>query len=981
MGPRLSLDLIKLGVALLAIAALGAWFVRTEPEALGEAHDRPAVTAILVDTSASVTRARKGWRRWAVRAIGEEARAADERGDEVALVTFDSVVERRAGPTDALSFFELLRRRSKTWLKSSDVDTVTDLAGAARTAGALLGEPGRAPGSIIVLGDGIPTGDDPSAALLRNPAWTVRLVAPPPLTSVDLGVTRTISPARVAPDVAVPIELDLTLVGPSLAAGATVLVDWSMQVTGTDSVTRGRQLEGPDRGASGGAPEGDGLLLSGTILTGTAEVAIPETAWAAAGSAAADGSSSRRAFRARFKVPGQKLGSASLRANVRLSGVAQDPFPENDIATARWTVGDPVRVLVCAPRTALGSATSFFNGTAFDGIEFVGVTPEALGTALAPASGERPDALVTIELPLASLPKEALQGFVETWGGGWVHSAGWPLTRTDGGALSQLAALEPDVDPKPPRDIVFLVDGSGSMEGERWMSMRTALRQLIPRVPATDTLSLRFFTDTVGHEELRLEAIGDRELSAGEEGSRSDQIRRLLRLDVPGGATNIVLSLLELARQRKSREHSGQPGADGRPVNDGLVVLISDGETQSFAGRRKMTRGKIAAGRDDLVVIHVGGERGVTFLKGLLLKGEEVVLVQDLGRLIDRLREALLDLRLVEGARLAPVDELPSDVDENWRATLEAALGRIPSMDPVFLQGAIPARPTEGAVGFGKLVSESLTLAGRTSTLAAAAERGRGLTVGLAVPLVEADADQPGAELQGAPVAWAWASELRHRSGWLAPFFRDAARRRDDADRDLVDEDPPQEATAAWVHDPSTVVGSDTRWEGPLLWIGSLPIDAPADLVGEFERGESLDEDGQRMGGGLIATARLDFAPSAVDPRAVRLVQVPREVEALAAGTAISLSIREAGPGRKPVAGPLRLVAPGPSEARSLGVGRIAAALRGDPGARGPGPSARAGGRSSTPPKGQRGHPLVAGLLISGLCALFAGAALQSRRG
>lgn len=50
MGPRLSLDLIKLGVALLAIAALGAWFVRTEPEALGEAHDRPAVTAILVDT-------------------------------------------------------------------------------------------------------------------------------------------------------------------------------------------------------------------------------------------------------------------------------------------------------------------------------------------------------------------------------------------------------------------------------------------------------------------------------------------------------------------------------------------------------------------------------------------------------------------------------------------------------------------------------------------------------------------------------------------------------------------------------------------------------------------------------------------------------------------------------------------------------------------------------------------------------------------
>ena len=976
MGPRLGLDLIKLGVALLGVAALGAWFVRTPGAALQPSFDRPGVTAILVDTSASVTRARRAWRRWAVRAMGEEARGAGARGDEVALVTFDSVVERRAGPVEVEAFFELMRKSSKEWLAPSDTDTATDLAGAARTAAALLGQPGRAPGSIIVLGDGVPTGDDPSSVLMGDPSWTLRLVEPPPPSSVDLGVVATFSPRQVAPDVAVPIELDLVLVGPSVPQGTTVIVDWSLRAAGTDVVSRGARFS------------------KGTTQSGSAEILVPGTACAGANSSAhgSGGKASSRYFRARFNVPGQKLGTASLTARLRLSGVAQDPFPENDVAATEWTVGDPIRVLVCAPSAALDTAAAFFNGPPFDGIEFIGVGPEALGRALEPApeSGKRPDALVTIELPLASLPADELRGFVETWGGGWMHAAGWPMTRTDGGILSELAALEPDVDPKPPRDIVFLVDGSGSMEGERWASMRAALRKLVPRVPPTDTLSLRFFTEEVGLEELRLEAVGERELSPKEEASRARQIDALLRLDVPGGATSIVKSLFGLARARESREHSGQLGPDGLPTNDGLIILISDGETQSPPGRRKTTRARIAKGLDDLVMIHVGGERGIKFLKGLLLKGEEVVLVKDLGRLVDRMREAILELQIVENARLAPVAELPLSLPEPWRATLGSVLERIPSLEPVVIQSAIPSRPTVGATGLASLVSESLTLAGRSATFAAAAERGRGWVVGLAAPLVEADADELGA-LLGNP----WASALRHQSGWLAPFFRDAARRRDSADRDLMEQDRRDEAGAVWVHDPKALLGAGSRRRGPLLWVDGLALEGPTDLVGESRAGAALDLDGQRSRGAWLARVELEFVPHAVEPRAVRVLPVPQELQELAAGTEISLVIQKAGSpgetGGAVVAGPIRLIAPGPVELTSLGLGHVAAAFRSGSTAAGISRSAAAGpiaadvprldDGQSGPQRGRPGHPIVAGLLICGLLALFTGAALQSRGG
>ncbi|MFT7169740.1 MAG: hypothetical protein ACI80K_002879 [Paracoccaceae bacterium] len=992
MRPGLSLDLMKLGVALLGVAAVGAWFFRTPVAAPdGDGFTRPAVTALLVDTSASVTRARQRWKTWAIREAGRAGIAARQRGDEVVLVTFDGEVERRIGPVDAETF---LTELSPDWFRPSENDLGTELDGAARAAAAILSEPGRAPGSIVVLGDGVPSGKDPSAALLEDPAWRLDWIQPPPPSRVDLGVVRAIAPVQVAPGVAVPVELDCELVGPAIPAGSRLFIDWEVQVTGTKASTRGRDL---NAARLTGAGAGAGGLLSGVVLKGTAEVEIPSDACGTVLGGAP------RPFRARFRVPALSEGSASVFARVRMEGVTQDPFPENDVAGARWIVGDPVRVLVCAPASALRAATTCFRGPAFDGIEFRGVTPEQLEVALAipPGKlvGDLPDAVVTIEVPYVSLPASALIDFVEVRGGGWIHSAGWPLTRIDASPLLALAALEPDLEPKPPRDIVFFVDGSGSMAGERWQRMRDAMRNLIPSVPATDTLSLRFFNRTMGPEELRFPALGD----GGEETQRArdEALRRLLRMRVPGGATDIVASLFGLARARKSREHYDAEGAVGRPPDDGLVVLISDGETQSILERRKSARAMLAAGRDDFVAIHVGDGRGVTFLKGLLRRGEEVIVAEELGGLLDVLQEAVHDVSVIEGARLMaaplPVGANAGEpaIPERWESTLLSVQERLPARDPIILAQALPARPTEGATAVVRLDSEALKLSGRSSTFVAAAIRGRGLTVGLAAPLVDEDADKPSVEISSR-----WASAVRERSGWLAPFLRAAAERRAEADEALRVAGELREPTAVWLEDPRAALGADSPRVSAILLIEHLPVTSPLELVAEFRLADSLAPDGRRNQGRTLGEARAWFLPGAADPRTTRAVEPVGEILNLATGTEVLVSLRAAEPAGQHgeddgeaaslLVGPLRLRAPGPPEVRAFQRAAVAPGLlavearragaQGAGTALGPGRFEPPGARGADDDgRGKRGHPWVRWLLLAGMTALFSGGALACR--
>ncbi len=974
MRRGVSQDLMKLGVALLGIAAVGAWFFTTpeDEEGAGE-FTEPAVTAILVDTSASSTRGRQGWKRWVIRSVRDAARRGKERGDELALVTFGAGVERRIGPIDAETFFTQLRTQQSTWFERAEADLETDMAGAAEVSAALLSEADRAPGTIVILGDGVPTGRDPSASLLANPDWTVRLQSPPAMNRVDMGVVRAIAPKEVAPNAAVPVELDCVLVGPSVEPGSLVLIDWRMQVTGTDTTTRGRSLE------VHGASEGE--FLSGTILEGTAEVPIPATACAAAAAGAAAHGDDPRPFRLRFTVPGAAAGSASFQAQVRRKDVMGDPFPENDSARTSWRIGDPVRVIVCAPEAALRAATEVFNGPAFDGMEFRGVTPTNLLSALTVEPERLPDAVVTVELPYVSLPGAALAAFVEERGGGWVHSAGWPMTRVEESRLTELAALEPDLTPKPPRDIVFFVDGSGSMEGERWRHMRRALQKLLPSVPANDTLSLRFFTRSMGEEEFRL--VGQESVEAAV-AERDQALKRLLRMRVPGGATDIIQSLFELARSRDDREHSLPADGQEAPENDGLVVLISDGETRSPASRRKSARAALAKRRDGLVAIHVGDGKGVRFLKGLLLKGEEVILATELDDLLDSLQQAIHELTLVEEARLVP-SKLPQGADEPWREVLQDVQGRIvdsgSAAGAVSVVRALPARATDGSEAVAGLVSESLTLSGRTSTFAAAARRGRGLAAGLAAPIVVENADaSPGTSDRP------WAPEVAARPGWLAPLLRWAARQRDAADEALDGTRAEAEASAQWIVDARLAFGADTRRRGAWVLVEQIDADMPLVLEAEFHLGESVGGHGRRVAGQAWTGVATEFTTTARDPRTVRVVPIPEELRDLPAGTAVHMRLKALGEAGGAIAGPFRLLAPGPEETSAARLGAKAALFQvnrtvlAPRGLRG-GPGSEVSLRAPTggPGAEKRGHPIVPWLLALGLLALFSGAVLATR--
>ncbi|MEM8710147.1 MAG: vWA domain-containing protein, partial [Planctomycetota bacterium] len=529
------------------------------------------------------------------------------------------------------------------------------------------------------------------------------------------------------------------------------------------------------------------------------------------------------------------------------------------------------------------------------------------------------------------------------------------------------------------RDIVVFVDGSGSMEGERWARMRTALRQLLPCIPSTDALSLRFFTRAMGREQFRLPAV---DAASERADAREEALRWLSRMHVPGGATDILTSLRELSRSREERPH-----ADDGDDPDGLIILVSDGETRSNAQRRKAAVRRLRDGRDELVAIHVGDGRGATFLKGLLAKGADVIRAGELEGLLDVLQESIHDLDLVEGGHLVALGSEVEDVgtprdvgllDQALRASQELLEQR----EPLACERAIPSRATEDAVPFVGLTSEALTLAGRSTVFAAAGERGRGFTVGLAAPLVgDGVGPDTGASggTSGGATSTGWAAEVRSEPGWLGPLFRAAARTRDLADQELLGADAVPEPEVSWVDDPRALFGAATVRRGSFLVIDGLASDAPESLRATIRRSGGIANDGARAAGEVLAEVDALWLPTARLPGGVRTIGEPLALRAIEKGEALTVTLTSSDPSRPWGSGALSFEARGPVELRAAGVPAVAPALRsaqeaGRPdrfllGLAGSNRETSQGGEAG----GRRGHPAVRWLLFLGLGAVFAG--------
>ncbi|MEM7516678.1 MAG: VWA domain-containing protein, partial [Planctomycetota bacterium] len=296
---------------------------------------------------------------------------------------------------------------------------------------------------------------------------------------------------------------------------------------------------------------------------------------------------------------------------------SQDAFPENDVMRATTRVGDSLTGVVLAP---LAEHALFESLQSVEGIELVLLDVESPGgrDQLARQLSQS-DFVCLSNTTLGDrdqgVPSRELVTFVEKGGGlfvfsGWRTLTAWPnLEAQEPGTAWSLLPLVPAVDRREARDIVFLVDGSGSMRGEPIERVRRALFELAAGAPANDWMDLYFFTGALTSGLV---------LSGGEEGEtskdvRRERLRRLLDARVPGGSTQILTSLEQLAIEREK-----VPLAQRR---EALIFLLSDGrELDPFrvVERSEALRKRFAEGRARLVPIAVGEDPALGFLRRLV---------------------------------------------------------------------------------------------------------------------------------------------------------------------------------------------------------------------------------------------------------------------------------------------------------------------------------------------------------------------------
>lgn len=581
----------------------------------------PPLRAVVLDTSASATR-RATAAESALRAVlAREAEAAAREGEELLVVAFDRDARRVFGPGDPRDLRRRLEARDGPPLAlagpagAPGADGGSELARALRAVASAAA--GRA-GSLLLVGDGSATGEDPRPALERLLAQGLDWRAPEPLAAdlPDGALLALEAPRRVEPGAPAAVRA-LVRVRPGALAAAGAMLEVS--------------ASGP-----GGAWRREVPLDVAPGVPTPVEV----------------------------DLGGLPFGTTRVRAAVRLADGLRDPIPENDGAERAIAAGDPRALAVAAPRELLPLAARL-AGSSPPGIEGRALACEELAAALPEL-----DAVVLVDAPLDALPGPLLASFVRSGGGlllaGGLRSlAGWdPDAAPD--TLAGLLPLAP-ARGGARRDVVLLVDGSGSMEGAPFDALRAAAVELVRAAPAADEIALRFFTAVLKPEEVLR--------AAGASDDRAELLRRLLAARVPGGPTRIVESLEQLARERA---RAGAPG---------LVLLLSDGREEADVLRpderiAALAR-DLAASDTRLVAIAVGAAADRAFLERLA--GPDGVRDgSDPARLADVFRREVNGERLREGAAelvpgagplarsILPADFAPPPVDARLACTARA---------------------------------------------------------------------------------------------------------------------------------------------------------------------------------------------------------------------------------------------------------------------------------------------------------------------
>lgn len=815
-------DLLALG-AVLALLSAVAYAFGGNAGASAPDDMEPPLTVLAVDVSQSMVRPRPGISRWLLRKVESEAQAARANGHEIALVTYADGAVRCFGPGPADGFFEALREGGAGWFRSplpppqwemaggpgggpgagpiavsnaGDAEEPgTDLCGALLVALNLHRSGLRPSGRTVLIGDGTFTGEDPEVLLAEPRLGELKWIEPEPGSQPDLAVLRIRAPSAVEPGAAIRCLVDLHLAhGQTLPDSTHVRFDWTLSETSVAALERGRNRP--------------------KMSTGQAITPIPQEALRAARHGGAD-----RGIGGSFSLPvtlspmkegsGELLLTATLMRGAAGEGAARtgstpmvDAFPESNYGAAEWTVGDPTRVLVVAPSDTEGAEriAALFVGPAFDGIEFVTGTAADLKDTM---QGSRaPHIVFSAGLPLATLPGPALEAFVLS-GGGWFHSEGWSSLRNDGGGLASLRALEPNMEPREPRNILFLVDGSGSMKGPRWQRAKYALAQLLPSISPEDRLELRFFTLVLGSAQIQFEAA-PLTTSGGERAERRRAVLARLRdLDIPGGPTDIIGSVSMLMREREE----AVAGGDDR---SSLVIVISDGRSTISGTAPKPIRSTLMEFGDEIVAIQVGGDGAFRGPLSELAGGvENIVPAGELRGVLGILQEAVQGAKPLENARMHAAPQAgPAFAEMIAEAVRQAQLD-----SALVIQRALPCRAAEGATlvfeiqtdgpGAGPALEDL-----RRGAFAAVAARGQGTTAGVALPILDPDGER-------------WAPELERRPQWMGPVFREMRQRFERA----------QSGLSSARSTPSAAIEIAPKG-GVRIVVRGLPPTAPAELRG-----------------------------------------------------------------------------------------------------------------------------------------------------
>lgn len=541
----------------------------------------PPVRVIVLDASASARRQRPDWTAWARSALKAEAQAAKLAAEELAVIVFANEVRRVFGPGSPRALEDRLSGRDGAPLVPSEgagSDAASRLCDALDAAAGLALAPERAPGRVVLMGVDRATDGDPNPGLgrLARVAELERRELPPcaesDLALVDLELPRSIE------------------AGSPLVAVVTLA-----HVPGTSSPTAGQlELE---------IFEGGALRLL--------RVPLPLTDWTG---------------ERRLSIPLGTAVSGLIRVNARVRlGERPDPIPENDFATAvastraSRVVGVLTGVGVLAPAGAPA------------GLERVDVTLDDLALVLPSL-----DALIAVDVSPEDLEARVPDGLLESFvrgGGGWLSTGGWQSLSGWNESVAQrgfqrLLPLEPAPPEGGPRDVVLLLDGSQSMEGEPFEAVRVAAVDLVEAAARSDRVTLRFFTaalqDPVVLKERDAEEQGR---AAGREAARA-----LLARTVPRGDTYLMRSLETLLDRRPE---------DAPPA---LVIMLSDGREREspirpYAERGAELRERLLERRVRLVPIAVGERVELKYMQMLVPDGQRVQLVtelDDLGRLFRR---------------------------------------------------------------------------------------------------------------------------------------------------------------------------------------------------------------------------------------------------------------------------------------------------------------------------------------------------------